>query len=50
MTYVMFASCMQMPVLFHGSNIVPDSNAIVEYLHNTYPSQMAMFVPADPMR
>ena len=41
---------MQFPVLWHGENIVPDSSAIVEYLFNTYPSQMASLTPTDPVR
>lgn len=31
-------------------NVVPDSSAIVEYLHNTYPSKMSALIPADPVR
>ena len=41
---------MQLPVLWHGKNCVPDSNAIVAYLTNTYPQEMALFTPADPHR
>ena len=46
----MLRLCVQMPVLFHGKNVVPDSSAIVEYLFNTYPSQMAPLIPTDPVR
>lgn len=41
---------MQFPVLWHGENVVPDSSAVVEYLHNTYPAQMAPLIPADETR
>eukprot|EP00892_Ulva_mutabilis_P003101 jgi/Ulvmu1/12792/UM097_0019.1 len=33
------------PVLWHGGQAVPDSSAIVTYLFNTYPKQMAIFTP-----
>lgn len=36
---------MQFPVLWHGGQAVPDSSAIVTYLFNTYPKQMAIFNP-----
>lgn len=38
---------MQFPVLWHGGQAVPDSSAIIDYLFNTYPEQMAVLTPPD---
>lgn len=34
---------MQLPVLWHGGQAIPDSSAIVTYLFNTYPKNMSVF-------
>jgi glutathione S-transferase len=41
---------LQFPVLRHGGNVVADSSEIFQYLLNTYPEKMKVFVPEESDR